>query len=102
MRLVLLSLVLCVSTLAAAPRRVIQPKAKNKLTVRPRSAKSKRTFHPLGLLRRLGNAESELALRLSSCGIPRQVENTKPPAGTSQAQPELASDPQLRRRKKFE
>jgi hypothetical protein len=40
----------------------------------PKAAKSKRIFHPLRLLRRLGKAETEFALRLSSWGIQREVE----------------------------
>jgi hypothetical protein len=34
-------------------------------------------FHPLKLLRRLGNAESEFALKLSSWGIERKIEAAK-------------------------
>jgi hypothetical protein len=93
MRLVLLNLVLCVSALAAGPRNVTQPEVSNKLPSRSKASKRKRAFHPLGLLRRLGNAESELALRLSSCGIPRPAESAEPPGRTAPAQSELASDP---------
>ena len=74
MRLMLLTFMVCASILAAEPRRAVEPEAMNDLLMRHKAPKSKRTFHPLRLLRRLGNAESEFALRLSSWGIPREGE----------------------------
>lgn len=74
MRLMLLTLVVCANILAADPRRATEPEAMNDLRMRHKAPKSKRAFHPLRLLCRLGNAESEFALRLSSWGIPREGE----------------------------
>lgn len=72
MRLILLIFMVCASILAADPRRTTEPDATNDLRSRPKAAKSKRTFHPLSLLRRLGQTESEFAFRLSSWGIQRE------------------------------
>src|SRR5262245_45645510 len=60
----------------------------------PKTAKSKRTFHPLRLLRRLSNAESEFGLRLSSGGTQQKVE-----AGNSEAwwRPSPLSEPSTSR-----
>ena len=74
MRLILLTFMLYGSTLAADPRRMTAPQGMNDLRSRPEAAKSKRTFHPLRLLRRLGEAEGEFAVRTSSLGIQRDVE----------------------------
>jgi len=74
-RPILLTFMVCVSTLAAGPRRTTEPVTMSDLRSRPKVAKSRRTFHPLKLLRRLGNAESEFALRLSSWGIRQDVES---------------------------
>jgi len=74
MRVILLTFMVCAGILAQDPGRTTEPKAKNDLPAEPNAAKSVRKFHPLRLLRRLGRAESEFALRLSSWGIPREVE----------------------------
>jgi hypothetical protein len=68
----LLTFMVCASILAAEPRRAAESEAMSDLRIRHKAPKGKRTFHPLRLLRRLGNAESEFALRLSSWGIPRE------------------------------
>ena len=86
MRLILLTFMVCANILAADPRRTTEPEAMNYLRSKPTAAKSKRTFHPFRFLRRLGNAESEFALRLSSWGIQREVE-----AGNSEALPRPSS-----------
>jgi len=80
MRLILLTLMVCASIRAADSRRETEPEAINDFRTRPNAAKTKRSFHPLRLLRRLGKAESEFALRLSSWGIHADVE-----AGNSEA-----------------
>src|SRR5712692_2597452 len=72
----------CASTLAADPPRTPAPMAMSDVHAGPKIAKSKPTFHPLKLVRRLVNGESDSALRLSSWGIQRGVE-----AGKSQAVP---------------
>jgi hypothetical protein len=64
----------CASILAAEPGRPTKPEAMNDFRARQKAPKSKHAFHPLRLLRRLGNAESEFGLRLSSLGIPREGE----------------------------
>jgi hypothetical protein len=74
MRLILLTFMVCADSLAADPRRTIESITMSDLRSQPKAAKSKRTFRPLRLLRRLGNAESEFGLRLSSWGIQRKVE----------------------------
>ena len=82
MRLILLTFVVCAGALAADPRRTAELEAVNDLHSGSSAAKGKRAFHPLRLLRRLGRAESEFGLRLSSLGIQREVE-----AGHSEALP---------------
>jgi hypothetical protein len=72
-RLMLLTLMLCASTLAADPSRTTERESMKDLQSGKKATKSQRRFHPFRLLRRLGNAESELGLRLSSLGIQRQV-----------------------------
>jgi hypothetical protein len=62
------------SMLAADPVRTTEPGAISDSRPVPKAAKSKRTFRPLRFLRRLGSAESEFALRLSSLGIQREGE----------------------------
>jgi hypothetical protein len=74
MRLLLVTVVVCASTLLAGPRTTIEPEAANITRSGPKVAKSSRKFHPLRLLRRLGQAESELGFRLSSRGIQHEVE----------------------------
>jgi hypothetical protein len=74
MRLILLTLVLCTNTLSADPSRTNEHEGMNDSRPGQKAAKRQRTFYPLRLLRRLGNAESELGLRLSSWGIQREVE----------------------------
>ena len=74
MRLILLSFMVCASALAADPRRTADPATTDAPHSKPKAAKNKRAFCPLKLLRRLGNAESEFALRLSSWGIQPNVE----------------------------
>jgi hypothetical protein len=71
---ILLIFLVCASALAADPGRAGETGAMNASGSRPNVAKSKRTFHPLRLFRRLGKAESEFGLRLSSWGIQREVE----------------------------
>jgi hypothetical protein len=73
-RLILLTFVVCASALAADPGRTAELEAVNDLRSGSSAAKSKRALHPLRLLRRLGRAESEFGLRLSSLGIQRGVE----------------------------
>ena len=82
MRLMLMTFMLCTSIPAADSGRPTEPEAMNALRMRQKAPKSKRTFYPLRLLRRLGNAESEFAFRLSSWGIHADVE-----AGNSVALP---------------
>ena len=66
--------VVCVSSLAAGPRRT-EPERFSELRSRPQAtAKGKRAFHPFRFLRRLGQVESDLALRLSSLGIRQEAE----------------------------
>src|ERR1700728_104678 len=72
-RLILLALMLCATTLAVDPSRTTERESTNDLRSGQKAAKSQRRFHPLNLLRRLGKAESELGLRLSSLGIQRPV-----------------------------
>ena len=75
MKLTMLIWVVCASTLAAGSRSVTEPEHPSELHSKPQpAAKGKRTFHPFGILRRLGKAETEFALRLSSWGIPREAE----------------------------
>jgi hypothetical protein len=62
------------STLAADPPRTSAPIAMSDVHAWPKIAKSKPTFHPLKLVRRLVNGESDFALRLSSWGIQPGVE----------------------------
>jgi hypothetical protein len=73
-RLILLTFVVCASGLAADPGRTAELEGVNDLRSGSSAAKSKRAFHPLRLFRRLGRAESEFGLRLSSLGIQRKVE----------------------------
>ena len=74
MRPTLLTFLVCASLLAAGPRSATESEARNDVRMGHKAPKRKRTFHPLRLLRRLGNAESEFALRLSSWGIPQERE----------------------------
>jgi len=74
MRLILLTLMMCAGLLAADAPSTTQPKAVNDARSMPKAARSRHTFHPLRLLRRLGKTESEFAFRLSSWGIPREGE----------------------------
>ena len=73
MRLILLTFMLCATIVAAEPIRT-EPGASDRLGSKPNGPKGKRTFHPFRLLRRLGKAESEFGLRLSSLGIQQEVE----------------------------
>ena len=82
MRLISPTFMVYASTLAADPPRTTEPIAMSDIHAGSKIAKSKPTFHPLKLVRRLINGESDLALRLSSWGIQRGVE-----AGKSQALP---------------
>src|SRR5690348_1245113 len=82
MRLILLTLMVCAGSLAADLKTATEPELMNDLRSKPKAAKSKRSFHPLRLIHRLGKAESELAFRLSSWGIQREVD-----AGKSDALP---------------
>lgn len=73
-RIVLLCL-MCAGILAAGSRgatapEAAQPSGPGAVPV----AKGKRTSHPFRFLRRLGAAESELAIRLSSLGIKREAD----------------------------
>lgn len=78
MRLILLTSMVCASALAADLGRTAEPKKTvNDLCSGSSAAKTKRAFHPLRFLRRLGNAESEFGLRLSSLGIQREVEASR-------------------------
>jgi len=74
LRLILLTFVVCASALAADPGRTAELEAVNDLRSGSSAAKSKHAFRPLRLLRRLGRAESEFGLRLSSLGIQREAE----------------------------
>jgi hypothetical protein len=74
MRLIFLVFLACITTLAGRPPRIAEPEPKSDLRSRPKAPRSKGTFLLLRLFRRLGNAESELALRLSSWGIERKIE----------------------------
>ena len=74
MRLISLTFMVYASTLAADPPRTSAPIAMSDVHAGPKIAKSKPTFHPLKLVRRLVNGESDFALRLSSWGIQRGVE----------------------------
>jgi len=80
MRFLLLAFLVYATTLAADPRKTAEPEAINDSRPRPRVAKNNRKFHPLRFLKRLSNAESEFAFRLSSWGIPREEEAAKSPA----------------------
>ena len=77
MRLILLTFVVCAGALAADPGRTAELEAVNDSRPGSTAAKSKHAFHPLRLLRRLGRAESEFGLRLSSLGIQREVEASR-------------------------
>jgi hypothetical protein len=70
-RFMLSTFMVFASMLAADPVRTTEPGAISDSRPVPKAAKSKRTFRPLRFLRRLGSAESEFALRLSSLGIQR-------------------------------
>src|SRR5215472_16702112 len=74
MRLIFLTIMVCADTRAADSRSTNEPVMMSDVRSGPKTAKSKRTFHPLRLLRRLGNAESEFGLRLSSWGTKQKVE----------------------------
>ena len=74
MRLILISLVVLAGTLVASPRPTTECNSINDLRSTPKPSKGKRGFHPLRLLRGLGKAESEFAIRLSSLGIRRELE----------------------------
>src|SRR5215471_902695 len=74
MRLIFLTFMVCADTRAADSRSTNEPVMMSDVRSGPKTAKSKRTFHPLRLLRRLGNAESEFGLRLSSWGTKQKVE----------------------------
>jgi hypothetical protein len=80
--MILLGLVLCATILAADPIGT-EPVTVNHSSLTPKAAKSKRTFAPFRLLRRLAKAESEFGLRLSSRGIQQEVED-----GRSQSLPQ--------------
>jgi len=80
MRLILLTIVVYVSFLAAEPSRTTRPIGISEARSQPKADKSNRRLHPLGFLRRLGKAESDLAFRLSSWGIQPEVAATKPEA----------------------
>jgi hypothetical protein len=73
-RLILLTFVVCAGALAADPGRTTELEGVNDSRPGSSATKSKRAFHPLRLLRRLGRAESEFGLRLSSLGIQPEVE----------------------------
>jgi hypothetical protein len=73
-RLILLAFMLCATIVAAEPIGT-EPVASDHLGSKPNGPKSKRTFRPFRLLRRLGKAESEFGLRLSSLGIQQEVEH---------------------------
>jgi hypothetical protein len=73
-RLILLAFMLCAPIVAAEPIRT-EPGASDHLGSKPNGPKGKRAFHPFRLLRRLGRAESEFGLRLSSFGIQQEVEH---------------------------
>ena len=74
MRLIFVTFMVCASVLAGDSRSPAEPESINDLRPKLEIARTKRTFHPLKLLRRLGRAESEFALRLSSWGIRPEVE----------------------------
>ena len=78
MRLIFLTFMVCADTRAADSRSTNEPVTMSDVRSGPKTAKSKRTFHPLRLLRRLGNAESEFGLRLSSWGT-QQKGSSNPP-----------------------
>ena len=80
MRWILLASIVSASALAAGPTRTAEPAPANDLRARPQPAKGKKGLHPIGFLRRLGKAESEFPLRLSSLGIQQEAES-----GQSQA-----------------
>ena len=77
MRLVLLAFMLCATIVAAEPIGT-EPGASDHSRSIPNGPKAKRAFHPFRLLRRLGKAESEFGLRLSSLGIQQEVEHRRP------------------------
>jgi hypothetical protein len=78
MKLIMLILMAYASTLAAGPRTTTEPKPMDELRSRPKpAARGKRTFHPFGLLRRVGKAERELAFHLSSWGIRPDAEASR-------------------------
>jgi hypothetical protein len=64
---------MCTCTSAADPSRTTERESINDLRSGQKAAESQRRFHPVKLLCRLGKAESELGLRLSSLGIQRHV-----------------------------
>lgn len=90
MRLVLLAFMLCATMVAAEPIRT-EPGASDHLRSKPNRPKGKRAFHPFSLLRRLGKAESEFGLRLSSLGIQQEVEHGRPQPLSQTSPPTEAS-----------
>ena len=74
MRVILLTLASCAIALGTDHGRMREPETAGNLRSSPKVLKSTQGFHFLRLLRRVIDAESEFALKLSSLGIHQSLE----------------------------